>query len=463
MNNNQLLTTINNIIETIDTILIDQMGVMPPEQYDVSKREGRIYVTATFDPMMIGRNLKTYEHPDTLRVIRKALGGLPVVFTQRTGFRYVVLASGKLNLPKNMDFPGFGERDTFRLGICLRGEVAPQTNRLRNVIIGSNQGMGKSNILKLLTHQARFSGWQLYLCDPDGHTFHPDAWNPIAAAPVASSPEDLLIVMDRIYEEIASRAALYQKAAVDGISPADIDEYNARAQGASLAPLQRIGLSIDEANTYMGNKKIFKPLADLLRRGRKWGLSIFLAGHEWHKDVVPAEMNDMLQTRIALSYANQEAANVVMRSHRWGKWVMGKPQGRGVIRIDQYQPMQFYRVTEEQEREWLSRSEPAAAPLPENEALLVERSLDEAEGKMTTELLEGWGLGHREARELVTAWELRGWLAKDPARSNARYITPKLADLLPNRQTCQSLPNRDFSRQTAAKPSQTQTFAGGLS
>ena len=457
MNNNQLLAVINGIVEAIDTILIDQMGLMPPAQYDVSKREGRVYVTATFDPMMIGRNLKVYENPDTLRVIRKALGGLPVVFTQKTGFRYVVLASGKLNLPKNTDFPGFSERDTFRLGVCLRGEVAPHADRLRNVIIGSNQGLGKSNILKLLVHQARFSGWKLYLCDPDGHTFNPDAWNPIAAAPVASSPEDLLIVMDRLYEEIASRAALYQAAAVDGISPADINEYNLRA----AEPLPRIALGVDEANSNMGDKKVLKAMADLLRRGRKWGLSIFLAGHEWHKDVVPAESNDMLQTRIALSYANQEAANVVLRSHRWGKWVMGKPQGRGVIRIDQYQPMQFYRVTEEQEAEWLRGKAEPASPLPERELLLVKRSLDEQEGKMTLGLLMDWGMGQQDAKRLVSAWELRGWLAQDATRGNARYITPKLADLVTNRQTRQTPTNPNIWQQTANKPQQTQYFAGG--
>lgn len=369
----------------------------------------------------------------------------------------MVLASGKLNLPKNTDFPGFSERDTFRLGVCLRGEVAPHADRLRNVIIGSNQGLGKSNILKLLVHQARFSGWKLYLCDPDGHTFNPDAWNPIAAAPVASSPEDLLIVMDRLYEEIASRAALYQAAAVDGISPADINEYNLRA----AEPLPRIALGVDEANSNMGDKKVLKAMADLLRRGRKWGLSIFLAGHEWHKDVVPAESNDMLQTRIALSYANQEAANVVLRSHRWGKWVMGKPQGRGVIRIDQYQPMQFYRVTEEQEAEWLRGKAEPASPLPERELLLVKRSLDEQEGKMTLGLLMDWGMGQQDAKRLVSAWELRGWLAQDATRGNARYITPKLADLVTNRQTRQTPTNPNIWQQTANKPQQTQYFAGG--
>jgi hypothetical protein len=432
---NQFVEKIYAIAETVDTILMDQMGLVPPEQYDVVKRDGRIYMAATFDPMLIGRQLKAYESTDTLRVIAKALGGLPVVFTQKTGFRYVILASGKLNLPKTMEFPGFGNGETFRLGVCLKGEVAPKANRLGNVIIGASQGSGKSNIEKLFAYQARQAGWKLYLCDPDGHTFNPDIWNHIAAAEVASSSSELDVILDRLYGEIADRAAMFRQAANGSIPPVDLDAYNALPD---VEPLPRIMLSVDEANSFVGEKQIFNKMADLLRRGRKWGLHIILAGHEWHKDVVPAAVNDMLQTRIGLTTANEATADVVLRSRRWGKWVMGKSAGRGVIRIDQYQPMQFYLVTEEMEREWLSGATQPISPLPESEALLVKRAIDENDSKMTTALLESWGIGHREARSLVENYERRGWLAKDPARGNARVITTKLATLL---QTRQSLPN----------------------
>lgn len=418
---------VNGIVEVMDYVLADQMGLIPPDQYDVYKREGRVYLTAAFDVMMIGRFLKHYESVDMVRVLRKAmadqgLGNLPVTWTKKT-MRYVVLASGQLSLPRVAMFPGFGAKDTFRLGICLRGEVAPHADRLKNVIIGANQGAGKSNVLKLFVHQARMSGWQLYICDPDGHTFNPDAWNPIAAAPVASSPDDLQILIDRIYNVIANRASLYMKAAVAGVSPADIDAYNKNQS----APLPRIGLFVDEANSYLSNRKIFKALADLLRRGRKWGLHIFLAGHEWHKNVVLAELNDMLQTRIGLRTANEESSAAVLRSHRWGKWVMGKAVGRGVIRVDQYQPMQFYKIDEEMESEWLSKKIESPSPLSESEALLVKRSLEEAEGKMTIDLLTEWGMGQREARRLVESWESAGWLERDPYKGNARLVTPVLA------------------------------------
>ena len=44
----------------------------------------------------------------------------------------------------------------------------------------------------------------------------------------------------------------------------------------------------------------------------------------------------------------------------------------------------------------------------------------------------------RGARSLVEGWELRGWLRQDPSRQNARYITPKLAEILSNSQSGQT-------------------------
>lgn len=471
--NNDFAMRVEQMAETVDAILADQMGLMPPQQYDVVKRDERVYVVASFDPMLIGRHLKVYQHPDTLRVISKALGGLPVVWTQRTGFRLVVLASGKLSLPRSVDFPGFSGNETFRLGVCLKGEVAPTPQRMGNVIIGANQGAGKSNVEKLMAYQARQAGWKLYLCDPDSHTFNPDIWDKMAAMPVASSPNDLVEVLDRLHGEIADRAAMFRAIADGGIPPADLDAYNAlltspltppqiagerRDLGRGM-PLPRMMLVVDEANSFMDDKRIFKSLADLLRRGRKWGLHIVLGGHEWHKDVVPASVNDMLQTRIGLTVANEETAQVVLRSRRWGKWVMGKPAGRGVIRIDQYQPMQFYLVTEEMEREWLSGATQPISTIPEEEAELVRRSLEEEGGRFTQGLLQLWGLGPREARSLLERYEARGWVEQDPKRSNGRYVTEKLSALVTNRQTRQTPSNPQMLGQTADKPRQT-TYMG---
>lgn len=441
------------VAEVVDYMMVEEMGLMPPEQYDVNERDDRVYITASFNPLALGRSLKAYEHPDVARRLQSAMGGLPVTITRKTGTHYVILLTGKISLPRTVEFPGFGERDVFRLGVGLRGEVSVPASRLQNVIIGAGQGAGKSNIQALLVHQARAFGWKLYLADPDGHTFNPDVWNSMASAPVASSPADLLLVLDRIAGELADRVALFRQAANGGIPPADIDAYNAaidptpspspfsKTENGEGGRLPRIAFAVDEANSYLGDKRVFAQMADLLRRGRKWGLHIFLSGHEWHKETVQAEVNDMLQTRIGLTVASEQTSAVVLRSLMWGKRVMGKPAGRGVMRTNRYEPMQFYLVTEKMEREWLGQTVVTPEPLPEGEMEMVERALREAGGKMTLDLLMGWGMGYREARRMVETYEARGWLEQDATQGNARVVTSKLADFLPNRQTRQTLPN----------------------
>jgi len=438
--------------EVIDYMMIDQMGLMPPVQYELGGRDERAYLVASFDPLELGRNLKPYENQDVARRLSEALARLPVVITKRTGTRYVVVLSGRPKLPKVIEFPGFGARDMFRLGMGLKGEAVYHADKLRNVIIGAAQGAGKSNLLHLLMYQAWQFGWKLYLADPDGHTFNPDIWNKIADAPVASSPEDVNILLDRLSGEIADRVALFRQAAQGGIPPADIEAYNETGQGQAQ-PLQRIGLFLDEANTSLGDRRVFAKVADLLRRGRKWGLQIFLAGHEWHKENIPAEVNDMLQTRIALTVSTAESSQVVLRDARWGKWVLRKPEG--VLRVGQYMPMQFYLVPEEMERRWLSGLS-TPKPLPDDEYAIVTRSILEEDGKMTMGFLMDCGLSDTQARKLAERYEACGWLEKDPENKNARFVTDRLQALLAtNSQTPQTATNPQIWPQTDHKQPQT--------
>jgi hypothetical protein len=79
------------------------------------------------------------------------------------------------------------------------------------------------------------------------------------------------------------------------------------------------------------------------------------------------------------------------------------------------------------------------AVLSRQEQELAQRSLNEADGKMSIPLLVSWGLPERWARSLVESWELRGWLRQDPIRQNARYITPKLLEILSNSQSSQTM------------------------
>lgn len=170
----------------------------------------------------------------------------------------------------------------------------------------------------------------------------------------------------------------------------------------------------------------------------------------------------MFPTRLCLRVADDTSGRVTLDDHRWGRQAMKfKNPGRAILRAGQYQALQVYKVTTEQEAEWLSglTGEPLS-PLPEEEMLLVKRAIEETEGKMSIPLLVKWGLREREARRIVETYEARGWLEQDTMQGNARVVTSKLADLVSSCQTCQTLSSPQMERQTAIKPCQTLNMAG---
>ena len=89
------------------------------------------------------------------------------------------------------------------------------------------------------------------------------------------------------------------------------------------------------------------------------------------------------------------------------------------------------------DKRMFTQSGPKAA-FNHQELQLAQRALNEADGKMSIPLLVSWGLPERGARSLVESWELRGWLHQDSTRQNARYITPKLLEVLSNSQSGQT-------------------------
>jgi hypothetical protein len=272
----------------------------------------------------------------------------------------------------------------------------------------------------------RAFGWTLYLADPQEHTFNPDIWDSLAAHPVASKDDEVLTILERIKAEIEARKAAFREIADGSIPPSDLDAYNA----ISPNPLPRIGFLMDEANTFLANKAIFALVADLLRQGRKWGLHIVLAGHEWHKKDVPSSVNDMLQTRLALSTPDEYSGSVVLRSPRWGRWVMDQPAGRGALKASgRVMPMQFYLVTDEQQREWLSETT-TPGPLTDEERTYVAYALElggEFNFKKIAAYFENiteWG-----ARKLAERWERRGWLKRGKSAADPRMVSDVLVQL----------------------------------
>ena len=96
---------------------------------------------------------------------------------------------------------------------------------------------------------------------------------------------------------------------------------------------------------------------------------------------------------------------------------------------------------------------------------LVQRALREAGGKMSIPDVSawvqesGWGsqLSDWKLRKLLKAWELKGWLKKDPERDNARFITAILAEIATNQQTAQTATNPTNRSQSGENPMNADT------
>lgn len=410
--------------QIVQHVLVNELHLAPACQFILTERSGLTWLIAIMDTLNLGKNIEAYSNPKTVHHLSTALKGVYVGLANHTGLRYAVLLSPRPQLPRLVEFPGL-ERDALRLGVSMLDELRLQADELGNAIISGPPGQGKSNLLKLLTHSMRSSGWKLFLADPQGHTFNPDIWTGLAAVPVAGSLDEVRGLLGRLDAERVDRQALFRSAAVDGIPPENLAQYNA----ISADPLTPFVLLFDESNTWL--KQVVHEVTDLARQIRKFGGHIVLAGHDWHASDIPRSLSAQFGTRIALSSNDDTAARVILNNDRWGKWTMNKPAGRAVVRNPKfgYLPTQIYRVTPEMEREWLSGTE-ALPALTADEQRMVWVAVSELGGAFKIrEVAIHSGVSEWTVRQLAEKWEGRGWLEKPAHATAARQVTPKLADL----------------------------------
>lgn len=410
--------------QVIQHVLVNELHLAPAVKFVLTERSGLTWLIAIMDPLNLGKNIEAYSSPKTVHHLSTALKGVYVGLANHTGLRYGVLLSARPQLPRLVDFPGF-ERDTLRLGVSLRDELRLQADEIGNAIISGPPGQGKSNLLKLLAHSMRASGWKLYLADPQGHTFNPDIWNGLAPAPVAGSLEEVRALLGRLDAERLDRQAMFRSAAAEGIPPENLTEYNATASD----PLTPFVLLFDESNTWL--KQVVNETTDLARQIRKFGGHIILAGHDWHAADIPRSLSAQFATRIALSSNDDTAARVILNNDRWGKWTINKPAGRAVVRHPKfgYMPTQIYRITPEMERDWLSAAETLPA-LTADEQRMVRVAVEKLGGAFKIRDVAALSIqGEWTVRQTAESWEQRGWLEKPAHATASRRVTSKLADL----------------------------------
>lgn len=418
--------------ETLVAVMTQDLRLQAPTQYYLDPTGERVWLIAVLDPRALGGQINAYTRPQTLHQLSTALGGRPVLLSNHTGLRYGILMSEKPKLAFPVDYPEDTPLGTVPLGRTLNGTLHPQASKLMNVLVGGEQGSGKSTLLHLFAYAAHHNGWQAYAADPRSMTFD-ETWNGILRAPVADKVEGVFDVLDILDREMERRAALFRSARGEGSLPAgSIDAYNAMVDREEKLP--RIFFLVDEANTFLANDRLQKRVEDLSRQPRKFGIHFVLAGHNWRDADVSRGLSANFHTRISLRVADDTSGRVVLNNPRWGKAMMKVNQpGRAVVFLDgRFTRTQFYRLDDERIIQMLLSGSGPAPALSDRERELAERAILETDGKISREVLTGWGMGWQEASRLMERWNARGWSEKDPQRANATYITQILRDLLHN-------------------------------
>lgn len=399
-------------------------------EFVVTEHEEHIILFAVLDELHLGEPVSLYLSEDVLHQISTLTRGKRVAASNHNGARYAVLLSAPPALPKTTAFPGALERDVFPLGMGWRGPIQLHAERLLNILVGWASRSGKSNLELGLAYTALHNGYQLYLADPQEITFSTN-WNNLCAAPVASSKADFARLLEALQQEMVRRGELFKSVTKPGgLQVQKIEEYNRLV----AQPLPRAFLIVDEANTFMDQRGVSETIADIARQSLKYGIHLVIAAHSWRSQDVPRGLSASFATRVSFRVNDDTSASVVLDSNDWGRKAMQLSlPGRGILRLDggTIQEFQAYHLPEERLATLLASGAPVnVSPLSEDERSLVQRALRETGGRMTQEDLLTWGLQPRPARRLAETWERKGWLAQDPNRKNARYVTPALLELL---------------------------------
>jgi len=358
--------------------------------------------------------------------ISSALGGSRVYWGNSTGFRIAVILTPAKRLPKQINLPANLMSGRALIGLRPDGQAAGgKWGDLKHIIVVGYTGSGKSVTTRSLVYQAIRQEFSLILADLDGTTFPMLAENPALLSPLAGTTDEFIEALRVALGELEHRASLYKRATN---FPENIEEYNLWALSNGQEPLKRVMVALDEFNSAITKTggpdgKLGKLAVELASRGRKFGITLLLSAQDFSKEVIGA-VRDEVGVIIAHKVNSENVArNVGVAA---AAQISERTPGRAIT--NRWGQIQAFYL----DKSHLMNGVPNASILTPKEKELAERALAETGGKISREVLMGWGLGQGEARRLLDDWELRGWSVKDPMRANATYITPKLVNLLTN-------------------------------
>jgi len=393
---------------------------------------------AVLDTTKIGDHSR-YTQPDFLHQLSTDLGGMRLYLSNSTGLRYIFLISNLPKLLRSIELPADIPLGMVALGMKFGGKIVLLPwSKLGHLLIVGMTGSGKSSTLRVIVLQAIRNGFLLLLADIDQTTFAMLEGHANLMAPIATTPQEALKLIEKALAECDRRAGMYKS--MSGF-PENIDEYNAAAIKAGKEPLQRILVVLDESSAVLkamggGSGELAGKIAELGWRGRKFGIHFIFGAQEFTKDLVGAvreQVNLTIAFRVKPTAAHMAKAIGCANAHRI-------PADRpGLAIVDRFGPMQSFFIPKPL---LLDAGSSNQESLSEMERTLFARALDNADGKLTLANIAEWGgVTQHQARKLQAVWAARGWISKDSSRDNSFCITEKTRDLATNRQTAQTNSN----------------------
>ena len=420
------------LAETVARQLINALirrKLMPAfSDFFVTHVAGVTMLLAVLDTAKLGDH-SPYTNPDLLHQLSTDLGGMPVYLSNHSGIRIVVLLSPLPKLPRKVNLPVDAPRGRLAVGVRFTGQpVLLDWESFLHMAVLGNTGSGKSIFLQSLVSQSIRDDMQVLLSDIDQTTFGMLENHPNLAAPIATSPQTALGLIEHSLAECDRRAELFKNRPE---RPQKLSEYNTLAIKAHMEPLSRLLVVLDEASTVLtalGGAKgaMGQALATLGWRGRKFGIHFIFAAQEFTKDIV-GPVRDQVGLTLCFRVRNGQMAE------RMGcKGAERIPENRpGLAISDRHGPIQTYFV----EQSAPGQRQNLLSALSELECNLFTRALSEGGRLSRAKVIEWGGMTEWQSRKYLEAWSLRGWVAKDVKADNAFTITPKTQVLLSNHPT----------------------------
>lgn len=273
-------------------------------------------------------------------------------------------------LPDRVLLPEPAGGDQIMLGVTEQGHLTDHAVNLGGTAVVGIRNSGKSIFMRGLAVQLSRAGVHLYLADPLDHCFAARIWNRIenVAHPVATTRESFLAMIAALEYEIEQRVKLFDLYADEdqnGAPPEHLDEYNTKPVAGQRLP--QLAILLDEANTWLHDKAVADRFADLVRRNRKYGLTIYvLAAHSFKAKAINPDITQLCTTRIVFRVESWRQADALLEDKTQSDQAVRITQpGRAFARINNHIGMIQTYLTERRDYLCLltdKRVEPTTVP-----------------------------------------------------------------------------------------------------